>query len=120
MATIEELAGRVFTARDVAHREHWRTGSFAAHMALGDFYDDVIEAVDSLVEAYQGEFGKIGPFDARMDKMVPDIVKHLKADLAWIADNRDEIADENSSIENEIDSLLAVYQTAIYKLVNLR
>lgn len=53
---IEELISRVFYARNVAHFEHWRAegiGGYARHVALGEFYDGVIDAIDTLVEAYK-------------------------------------------------------------------
>ena len=59
---IEELISRVFYARNLAHFEHWRAkgeGSYAKHIALGEFYDGVIDTIDPLVEAYQGAFDLI-------------------------------------------------------------
>ena len=44
---IEQLISRVFYARNLAHFEHWRTKSYSQHKALGSFYDDVIDAVDT-------------------------------------------------------------------------
>jgi hypothetical protein len=116
---IEELIAKVFATRNNAHLEHWRTGSFAAHMALGDFYEDVIETVDKLVEAYQGNFGKV--------KVVPDIkqshnddcIKCLSEDVAWIAKNRSKIARNVASLENIVDELTGLYLKALYKLENL-
>jgi hypothetical protein len=34
---MEKLISLLFLARDIAHREHLRTDSFSAHMALGTF-----------------------------------------------------------------------------------
>lgn len=34
---LEELIMRVFAARNAAHLEHWRTKSYAQHVALGSF-----------------------------------------------------------------------------------
>ena len=41
---INDLIARVFEARNVAHLEHWNTGNYAAHRALGDFYDETLSA----------------------------------------------------------------------------
>lgn len=51
---IEQLVSRVFSTRNAAHLRHWSTQSYAEHVALGDFYDGVIDALDALVEARQG------------------------------------------------------------------
>ena len=55
---VKELVQRVFSARNCTHLQHWNTSSYAEHMALGDFYDDVIDLIDSFVEAYQGKIGR--------------------------------------------------------------
>lgn len=115
---IEELVARVFAARDCAHRAHWKTGSYAQHQALGAFYDGVIDAVDELVECYQGEFGLIGDFDVQTEA-VADMVVYLEAEMFWIQSNRVAISRGSTSVQNLTDSLIAVYQRTLYKLVNL-
>ena len=56
----EKLISTLMASRDQAHIFHWQTtgvGSYAAHKALNDYYDEIPEIVDSLVEAYQGKHG---------------------------------------------------------------
>lgn len=119
---IEQLIARVFYARNFAHFEHWRAkgdGSFAKHTALGDFYDGVIDALDPLVEAYQGAFKLISNIPAP-DTSQSDVLKLLEADADWIEENHESICQGNRAVANLIDSLTAVYLSAIYKLRNLR
>lgn len=119
---IEQLIARVFYARNLAHFEHWKatgTGSFAKHMALGSFYDDVIDAIDTLVEAYQGAFDLIGDIPAPGNKK-DNVLATLEADAKWIEDNHDEICRENKALGNHLDTLTGVYLSAIYKLRNLK
>ena len=57
MEMIGRLVGTLFLAREYAHRAHLRVtgpGSYAKHVALGEFYNGIIENADSLTEAYQG------------------------------------------------------------------
>ena len=115
---IEELIARVFAARDIAHREHWKTRSYAQHMALGDFHDAVIDQIDEIVECYQGEFGLVGDFQAGTVP-VSNISTYLKGEMAWIQANCEVIANGSDSVDNLIDSLVATYQRAVYKLDNL-
>ena len=56
---IEQLIAKVFSTRNCTHLAHWRTKSYAEHVALGDFYDSVVDLIDNLVECYQGNFGII-------------------------------------------------------------
>jgi DNA-binding ferritin-like protein len=119
---IEQLISRVFYARNVAHFEHWRAkgeGSFAKHMALGEFYDGVIDAIDTLVEAYQGAFELIGNIPAP-ETPKGDVLKLLEADAKWIEENHEGVCKGNRAVANLIDSLTGVYLSTIYKLRNLR
>lgn len=115
---IEELVGRVFATRNIAHLQHFTTKSYAQHMALGDFYEAVIESIDEVVECHQGQFGLIGDIDM-VQPDVKNLVEHLRDEADWIEANRSEIANESASIENLLDSLVAVYLRTIYKLENL-
>ena len=119
---IEQLISRVFYARNLAHFEHWRatgTGSFAKHQALGSFYDDVIDALDPLVEAYQGAFDLIGAIPAPKDTP-SDCLKALEGDAAWIEEHHEDICQGNRAVANLIDTLTGVYLSTIYKLKNLK
>jgi hypothetical protein len=119
---IEQLIARVFYARNLAHFAHWRAtgaGSYAKHQALGSFYDGIIDALDSLVEAYQGAFDLIGNIPAPKDAG-NDILKVLQADAEWIESNHEKICKGNRAIANLIDGVTGVYLSTIYKLRNLK
>ena len=47
----------LFHSRTQAHTFHLQTNSFAAHKALNEYYDEIINIVDGLVESYQGRYG---------------------------------------------------------------
>ena len=118
---IEELIARVFYARNVAHFEHWQAngvGAYARHKALGEFYDDVIEALDTLVEVYQGVFGLVGIIPAPKTK-AEDILLILAEDAAWVEKNHEAICKGNRAVANLIDGVTAVYLSTAYKLRNL-
>lgn len=114
---IEELVSRTFATRNAAHLEHFRTKSYAQHMALGEFYDGLIDAVDAVVEAYQGAFELIGEVPA--PEHFDFSVAHLRDEADWIEINRKEIAGESDAVANLVDAVTAVYLKAIYKLDNL-
>ena len=125
---IEQLISRVFYARNLAHFEHWRVsdadeeygrGSYAKHKALGKFYDEVIDALDNLVEAYQGAFKLIGAIPAPKDTP-SDALKALEADAKWIEEHHEDICQGNRAVANLIDTLTGVYLSTIYKLKNLK
>ena len=52
---METLIAHLFLARELAHRAHLKAtgpGSDAAHRALRDFYDEIVEKADAIAEAY--------------------------------------------------------------------
>ena len=116
---IEELIAKVFEARNAAHLEHWRTKNGEVHRALGKFYEKVIDKIDELVEAYQGNFGIIGKVPDVGQTHNEDCIKCLSDQVAWIAKNRSKIAKNVASLENIVDELTGLYLKTLYKLENL-
>ena len=115
---INQLIARVFEARNCAHLEHWNTSSYAAHQALGEFYDGVIDLVDDLVEAHSGAFGKVGKVDLG-PRQTKACVSLLGEQVVWISKNKDEICQEIDSLENIVDEIVGLYLKTLYKLKEL-
>lgn len=118
---VEEFVARMFAIRDAAHVAHWAAkgpGSYAQHVALGEFYDGIIDLVDGYVEAYQGYYGLIGEV-----KPIPysrkDILKQIQAEAKWLGENCDAICQENDTLENLLQEIKALFAKTYYKLKNL-
>jgi hypothetical protein len=116
---IEELIARVFAARNAAHLQHWRTKSYSQHIALGEFYDSVIDGIDSIVEAYQGVFELVSVGSLPEQKKQTDIISLLEDDLLWISKNRAKLCKGLPAIDNLLQGLEDSYLKALYKLKNL-
>jgi len=115
---IEQLVAKVFASRNAAHLQHWRTKSYAEHVALGEFYDGVIDAIDAIVESHQGAFKLIGSVDLEPVK-TKNMIELLLKDVMWIDENRSKISQGICAIENQIDTLSDLYLSTLYKLKNL-
>ena len=113
---IEELIEKTFKLRDAAHIAHWKTKSYSEHKALGHFYEDVIEDLDKLIEAYQGVFGIVEKIEGEKK----DVASEIKDQILWINENRSNIAGNIPALENIVDELTALHMTTLYKLENLR
>ena len=104
----------LFHSRTNAHMQHLRTRSFAAHMALGTYYDKIVDLTDHLVEAYQGRYGLIDypevPF-----KQDSDPITMLKGLRRYIDDNRLGMT-PYSELQNIIDEIIGLYLSTLYKL----
>lgn len=113
--TAPELMALLFLSRDVAHRVHLATRSYAKHKALDTFYHDIVDAADTFAEVYQGCYGLMGSIPIRGTKGGANIARFLEAQAKEIEDGRKEVS-EDSTIQNQIDEILAVFYAAIYKL----
>lgn len=115
------LAAHLFLAREIAHRAHLRTqgpGSFAAHDALGAFYEAVVSLTDDFVECYQGEYEEmldIPLLDNEYEGEARDVLGQIKA---WIQDNRRDATDD-SSLQNILDEVIKLFQRTNFKLLFL-
>lgn len=115
-----KLISKAFTTRNLLHFAHLSTNSYAAHEALRDMYDDIIEKIDDIAEVYQGQFGLIGGLSSESAVVPKDICEHVKQEAAWLEANRSNIAKGSTPVENMLDELIATYYKTIYKLENLR
>lgn len=117
---IARLLAIMFLSREVAHREHLNTKSYAQHMALGSFYDDIIDNADSIAEAYQGRHGLIGKIPMLTETDTGDIADILEKHLGMLEKIRYTAADKSeTAIQNLIDNAVETYLSTLYKLRNL-
>lgn len=114
---IGELIGVLFLSRDVAHRVHLSTRSFAKHKALQEFYEGIIPLADGLAEAYQGRHGLIGNIPLMSAKNTANIVDFLESQLAEIEGGRYQACDKSdTALQNLIDGIVEQYLSTLYKL----
>lgn len=112
-----QLVALAFLGRDLAHRAHLGTRSYAEHVALGEFYEGVIPLVDSFAEAYQGRYGELLEIPLMDNEFEGEIADVLEQQMAWIEDNREKVCPRSeSALHNEIDAIVHIYQTTLYKL----
>lgn len=116
---IDELISKTFAMRDAAHREHWRTKSYAQHIALGEFYEALPDLVDEFVECYQGMFDVVGDFSVALSVGDFDMVENMQDDIDWMEAMRDDICQEDASLGNLYDQIVALYQRTLFKLKRL-
>lgn len=113
---IGELVLRCFHARTAAHVLHLQTRSYATHVALQGFYDGLIPLVDSLAEAYQGDYGLI-EFPATRYTPAQDGLRLVEGLAEWIEEHRAECCDgDDTYLQNIIDEITALCRSAAYKL----
>jgi len=119
---IGKLIGILFLSRELAHRMHLATKSYAQHMALDGFYNAIVENADSITEAYQGRHGIIDNIPLLKDESVyKEPCDMLRKHLSWFEKIRYEAVEKSDSpIQNLIDEAVHTYLVALYKLENLK
>lgn len=116
----QEFIGMLFLSRDLAHSAHLKSESYSQHVALGAFYEAIIELADKFAEAYMGRTGKIIGDIPKMEAPKGDILKTLKVILEVIEESRDFVKKEDSALNNIIDEIVAEFLSVIYKLTFLK
>jgi hypothetical protein len=115
-----EFVGLLFLSRDFAHSAHLNTDSFSQHMALGSFYDEIVDAADKFAEAYMGRYGKkIGDIPV-LKTPTGDPLAVLKRHLSVVEETRDFIPSSDTPLNNIIDEIVGIYLSTIYKLTFLK
>jgi hypothetical protein len=107
-----EFFGKLFHSRNVSHLVHLNVTSFAKHKALNEYYDGILDLLDTLIET---SFGSIG----RQEIIIPearaeDINKHLSDLKSYIESNRSIFKESN--IQNIIDEIVALIDHTKYLL----
>jgi hypothetical protein len=66
MKDVEKTIQRLLQTRDQSQMFHWNTNSYAAHAALGGFYDTLLSSTDSFFEATKGKYPDIFSRNAKI------------------------------------------------------
>ena len=111
--------GTLFHCRDTAHLQHLKTTSFAQHMALGNFYDEFTDLIDTLAEtlqSYKGLLNIIIPESCSCD--MDGALDYLKEERMEIVKARTRYT--QTEIQNNIDEIIGLFDSTIYKLTFLK
>lgn len=122
--TIEELVFELLNGSTKIHLAHLKvtgTGSYAAHKAMNDFYDEIKSMADGIAESYQGATGKLMDYPKSCEfpemKNAEDCIKYLdKLTQEVISCQNDCIYTE---IVNDLDGVKTLINQTKYKLMFL-
>lgn len=59
MQQLESTIQRLLQTRTQAQLFHWNTKSYAAHKALGSFYESLADSTDTFFEAFKGKHPEV-------------------------------------------------------------
>jgi DNA-binding ferritin-like protein len=119
-ADVVDMIATLLHSRNQAHVFHWQTksqSSFAEHMALGTYYDEIVELIDNIVESYQGKYEIITGYKTikTVDyKSTEQVISYFKELDENIEKNRTSV--KESYIQNQIDGVQELIYSTLYKL----
>lgn len=121
-AQLATLVKSLFTARDAAHIVHLATDSYAAHKALNELYDALVDHADSIAEAAQGKYSVLDiehadsvAFDMTSPQaLVGSLVQWLENEARCMVPAND------TYLLNLLDSVFETVYSASYKINQLR
>ena len=104
----------LFHSATVTHFMHLQTKSFAQHMALGEYYDAIVELADKWAEAYQGCYDIITGYPKEFH-LATDPVKYLTQIKEFVNDLRKDLP-QDSELNNLVDGIADQIDSTLYKL----
>ena len=99
---------------------HLKTESYAEHIALNEFYDEMIELVDELIEDYQGSFGKIDNFVFDSFEITSDTAYGYMTELKEFMKTNRNFFENDSELMSDSDAILSLIDKTMYKLKELK
>ena len=118
-SVVAEFIGTLLHSATITHFMHLQAqgeGSFAKHMALGTYYDEIVDLVDGLAETIQGCYEEIiAPYPNMFANVSGDALQYMRMLREYVSDNRQNMP-QMSNIQNEIDTIVSLIDSTIYKL----
>lgn len=115
---ISELFGTLQQSVVVSWRKHLKTDKLSKHEILDDFYKEMPELVDKLIEDWMGVNGKVEDYvnllDGTHDMTAVEYLNKLKD----IVSDGYELVKEKE-LQADLDSIASMIDSTLYKLNNL-
>lgn len=120
---VSQFASVLVLGAATAHIQHWNTlgaGSFAAHEAMGEFYTELPELTDSVIEACLQDQSKI-ILDAKalfLGETPLELVEHIQAKVRELRAQPG--FPQDSEVQNLVDGIAELCRHTIFKLKRLK
>jgi len=123
---MEKLVSALLESRLQAHIFHLRVngeeGTYSAHVALEEYYSEIVGMVDGLVESYQGKSTFLmiynEEYNITNDARLVTVLDYFQ-DLAKRVEQYSEVINEGF-LKSQVEDIQALIYTTIYKLKRLQ
>jgi DNA-binding ferritin-like protein len=111
---VAEFVAALLHSSTVTHFMHWSTDSFSKHMALGDYYVQIIDLTDQFAEAFMGRYEQLKKFPEEFHNQ-KDPVKYLENMKDFVQEARKELP-QDTELQNLVDEIADLINSTLYKL----
>jgi DNA-binding ferritin-like protein len=117
--TIEELFGTLQMSVVAGWRKHLKSAKYGKHIALQEFYEEMPDKVDALIEGWMGAHGKkVGSFQNILSSSNMNTLKYLQ-ELKRICKEGYGLLDDNEELEGLMDDIVNLINSTLYKVKEL-
>jgi len=116
--TIGEFFGTLQESITTEWRKHLQTKKYSTHMALDEYYKEMPEKVDALIEAWQADNEVVQDYKNTLEPG-DDALKYLESLKDFVQRGRTEFFKDKSELESLTDDILSLIDSTIYKLKHL-
>lgn len=118
--TVGTFVSTLLHSATLTHMMHFKTDSYANHIALGEYYEAIPDMVDSLVESIQGAYETIiEPYPSMFGAGDAEPLAYMISLRNYVRDYRVDMP-QDSEIQNEIDNIANLLNHTVYKLKFLK
>ncbi len=116
--TIEELFGTLQQSVVTTWRKHLKTSKYSSHVALDEFYKEMPEKVDKLIEDWMGcNREKVKDYKNVIEPG-DDAIEYLEKLHDFVKNNYD-LMNGESELESDLDDIVGFIDSILYKLREL-
>ena len=123
LTDVEAFFSKLFESKEMSHIYHLQTkgeeGSYAKHMALGSYYEDVLDLIDEIIEVYQGQYGIVENYQVIDTSATTknDVIEYFENLGIHIKENRfKSIKQEDTHLHSLLDDIVCLIYKTLYKL----
>lgn len=119
---VVKFFSKLFESREMAHVYHLQVrgeeGSYAKHEGLGEYYEEVVEMIDDLIEVYQGQYGIVDGYDIIDTSKTnsKDPIAYFEEVGEFIKHSKNCISEEDTHLHSLIDDISCLVYKTLFKL----
>ena len=119
--SVEELFGTLQQSIVAEWRKHLQTSKYSKHMALDEFYKDMPDLVDDLIEAYVGHTGKkVEDFKNVLKAEDLNALEYLEELHEICQSGYDLLPEDAPELKSAVDAIKEKIDSVMYKVRELK